>query len=264
MIQYNVFKDGKKRIVTFSYDDGPVEDIRLVSLFNKYNLKGTFHLNGWRYKNVDDKTITEKRELYNGHEIACHTVNHGWPSLIPPTSLTGETFFDRIYLEKLAGYPVVGMSYPSGDYSDEAVTVMQSCGIVYARTTVKGDNKMPTDFMRWHPTCHHSNMEEQIDSFLKVIDSQWYGPLLYIWGHSHELKTEQQWADFENSLAKIANNDKIWYATNIEIYNYVKAQKSLVISADESIIYNPSAIDVWVEKDKTQIIKIPAGQTYIK
>ena len=35
MVQYHVFPGGKKRIVTFSYDDGSSGDERLVSLFNK-------------------------------------------------------------------------------------------------------------------------------------------------------------------------------------------------------------------------------------
>ena len=41
------------------------------------------------------------------------------------------------------------------------------------------------------------------------------------------------------------------------------AQSMLQISADETAFYNPSAIDVWVERDKRDIIKVPAGQTVI-
>lgn len=48
----------------------------------------------------------------------------------------------------------------------------------------------------------------------------------------------------------LGGNDRIWYATNIDIYRYVKAQRELVISADESMVYNPSAIPVWFSKDK--------------
>ena len=67
----------------------------------------------------------------------------------------------------------------------------------------------------------------------------------------------------EQILQKLAGNDKIWYATNLEIYNYMMAQQRLQISADETMLYNPSDIDVWAEKDKTQIIHIPAGDTVI-
>jgi hypothetical protein len=53
MIQYNDFPEGKKRIVTFSYDDGQ-RDEPLVALFNRYRVKATFHLNG---KELDDNEL---------------------------------------------------------------------------------------------------------------------------------------------------------------------------------------------------------------
>ena len=67
----------------------------------------------------------------------------------------------------------------------------------------------------------------------------------------------------EQILKLVAHNDSIWYASNIEIYNYVEAQKKLQISTDEKMFYNPSAISVWVERNKTDIIEIPAGETVI-
>ena len=36
---------GKNKAITFSYDDGVTQDIRLIEIFNKYNLKATFNLN---------------------------------------------------------------------------------------------------------------------------------------------------------------------------------------------------------------------------
>ncbi|HNX14524.1 MAG TPA: polysaccharide deacetylase, partial [Oscillospiraceae bacterium] len=35
--------DNKKKAVTFSYDDGVTQDIRLIELFNKYGMKATFN-----------------------------------------------------------------------------------------------------------------------------------------------------------------------------------------------------------------------------
>ena len=43
------FKDQhKKKAVTFSYDDGTTQDIQLIELLNKYDLKATFNLNSER------------------------------------------------------------------------------------------------------------------------------------------------------------------------------------------------------------------------
>ena len=37
--------NGKKKAVTFSYDDGVTQDCRLVEMMNTYGVKGTFNLN---------------------------------------------------------------------------------------------------------------------------------------------------------------------------------------------------------------------------
>lgn len=264
MVQFHVYPGGKKRVVTFSYDDGSANDERLIALFNKYGVKSTFHLNGINYINVSDEEAERLRKLYAGHEVACHTVHHGWPARCPQQTVVLETLEDRKILEKIFGYPVVGMSYPSGSYSEDAIKAMEACGILYSRTVVSTRGfGTPKRFMEWHPTCHHIGALDLCDRFLNDLDSRWNSPMFYIWGHSHELRTEEDWNMMENILKKLAGNDKIWYATNIDIYNYTVAQSLLQISADEKVFYNPSGMDVWVEKDITEIIKIPAGETVV-
>ena len=39
-----VMFNGKNKAITFSYDDGVMQDIRLIEIFNKYNLKATFNI----------------------------------------------------------------------------------------------------------------------------------------------------------------------------------------------------------------------------
>ena len=48
---------------------------------------------------------------------------------------------------------------------------------------------------------------------------------------------------------KLAHNDELWYATNIEIYDYVQAYKSLRYSADGRMICNPTLLTVWLDVD---------------
>ena len=262
MIQFHVYPGGKKRIVTFSYDDGHTNDQRLVELFNKYGVKGSFHLKGKKYVGKTEAELDRYRARYAGHEISCHTMNHGWPSRMPLASLTNEIMEDRKVLENLAGYPVIGMSYPSGSYSDEAIVALRACGIVYSRTVDSHKRfLLPDNFLKWHPTCHHKDALPLCEKFMRDLDSEWTHPLFYIWGHAHEFCTEEDWGVMERILQQISGSDKIWYATNIEIYRYMQAQKQLEISADETVFYNPTNVDIWVEKDKKQIILIPAGQT---
>ena len=264
MIQFHVYPGGLKRIVTFSFDDGSQNDVRLISLFDKYRLKATFHLNGKNYIGKTEDELKTVWAFYQNHEIACHTLSHGWPSRMPNASLVTEIMRDWDILEKITGYPVTGMSYPSGSYSRNVISVMDSCGIEYSRTVkATNDFDLPENFLEWNPSCHFKSAMPLAERFLRDIDSQWTKPLFYIWGHSHEIRNEDDWEETEQLLKLLANNNKIWYATNMEIFDYISAQKMLKISADERIFYNPTATDLWVEKDKAKIIKIPAGTRII-
>ena len=42
---YICFPEGKHKVLTMSFDDGRLEDRRLVDIFNRYGLKGTLHVN---------------------------------------------------------------------------------------------------------------------------------------------------------------------------------------------------------------------------
>lgn len=264
MIEYSVYPGGKRRIVTFSYDDGPNEDERLVALFNRHGVKATFHLNGRKYQCLTSEEKKDIYDRYQGHEIACHTLQHGWPERMPGISIVNEVVKDRLILEDIARYPVVGMSYPNGSVSKFSAETMKACGIVYSRTTRSTEKmKIPQDFLFWHPTCHHKDALRLCREYLDHLDSYWTGPLFYIWGHSYEFRTEEDWSYMENVLRLLSGNEKIWYATNLEIYDYITAQRQLRISADETILYNPAAIDVWVEKDRAEVIHISAGETVL-
>ena len=56
---------------------------------------------------------------------------------------------------------------------------------------------------------------------------------------------DDNWKIIEDFCAYMGNRNEIWYATNMEIYEYVQAYHQLVFSTDSSVVYNPSAIDVY-------------------
>lgn len=207
-----------KKALIISYDDGVTNDRRLVQLLNKYNLKGTFHLNSGKLDEDGHLKNSEIEELFQGHEVSAHSVNH--PSLpdLTKEKILEEMSMDKTTLEELIGYEVKGMSYPYGAYDDKTIDALKELGIQYART-VKSTCKftVPTDFLKFHPTCHHSNNLAQIvDKFLEDENAE----LLYIWGHSYEFRTEEQWDEFEKCMGKLSRYD-IWSATNIEFVSYL-------------------------------------------
>jgi peptidoglycan-N-acetylglucosamine deacetylase len=258
MVKTDRFPQGRKKAVTMSYDDGTAHDRKLVEIFNKYNIKGTFHLcSGWL---GDERFITkdEVRSLYSGHEVSAHTAHHPTLTTAPREVVIREIMQDRQALEDLVGYPVRGMSYPNGAYNTGIMALLPLLGIEYARTVkATASFTLPDNFLEWHPTCHHKgDLKIQAEKFLKATDQA----LLYVWGHSYEFKDDKNWGLMEDFCAQISNCHEIWYATNIEIVDYLHAVRGLRFSASGDIIYNPSALPVWVSVDKTSC-EVPPGKT---
>lgn len=228
--------NGKNKAVTFSFDDGVTQDIRLVEILNKYGLKGTFNLNSaklglpgdfWKvdWGQVPRAMInaSQVKEVYAGHEVAVHTLTH--PNL---TTLNDETVIrqvdeDRKALSELCGYGVIGMAYPCGGVNnDERVAglIRENTPIAYARTITSTHSfaLQKDNLHRFNPTLHFldEKLEEVVEKFLNLDTDE--PQLLYIWGHSYELDyNESRWEGFENLCKMISGKEDIFYGTNKEV-----------------------------------------------
>ena len=261
-MKLNRFKDGKKFAITLSYDDGNIADRRLIGIFNNYGLKATFNLVSSRFDDGDVVTLKEVPELYKGHEIASHTLTHPHLERLPVSLQNYEVSEDRKNLEKLTGYIVRGFAYPYGSYSKETESVLVANGLCYARTTVAGSFFVPSNFMYWNSTCHHRDSEKYIEIFKEKQDHPWeYGSILYIWGHSYEFDRNNNWDLAERMSESLAQFKDAWFCTNIELYDYVTAQRNLVFSSDTSTVMNNSCQDVWITGDSGDVIKLESGKT---
>ncbi|MCD8090931.1 MAG: polysaccharide deacetylase family protein [Clostridiales bacterium] len=259
MINFDRFPNNKRKALTMSYDDGKTADRRLVEIFNKYGIRGTFHINYGLLPRPERIEASELKELYKGHEVSAHGLTHQSLSITPGENIIREVMADRAGLEGLVGYPVRGMSYPNGLYDDRVVSVLKACGIEYCRaveTTKKFT--IPEDFLRWQGTCHHNQgLLELADAFL----AQPYRNrphLMYVWGHSYEFDRDNNWDMIEEFCRRVGGKEDIWYCTNIEFVDYMNALRALRFSADCSLVYNPTALKLWISKDE-QPVEIPSG-----
>ena len=266
------FPEGRAKALTFSYDDGVRADKRLIALFDKYGLKGTFNLNSllfdaeeWHGRMDGEETYSTFRS--SAHEVALHGARHIFLDKVPLPEAVNELVQNRVYLENKFNRIVRGMAYAYNSYSDEILDILPRLGVVYARTTESTHAfSLPQNFLKWHPTCHHKDLrlEELAQKFIesspcdepKHRESQ----LFFVWGHSYEFDDDGNWDMMERFAQKVGARGDIWYATNIEIYEYLQAYRSLVFSIDGERAYNPSAIPVWLEL-RGRIYKIEPLQT---
>ena len=82
--------------------------------------------------------------------------------------------------------------------------------------------------------------------------------LFYLWGHAYEFDGHNNWETMEAALKLVSGHDDIWYATNGEIYRYIKAFDQLIFSADGHLVENPTAADLWLRVSK-EAVHLPAG-----
>lgn len=226
--------NGKRKAVTFSYDDGVTQDRRLISILNRYGLKGTFNLNSGLLGQAgslwcDGITVAhvrprdcEIKQIYSGHEVAAHTLTHPCLTQLPDSEVIRQVEMDRVILSGLVGYEVVGMAYPCGgkNYDDRVVNLIREhTGIRYARTIICSGNCLPQkDLLTFQPTVYHNDLDElfRIGREFLQLDSD-TPSVLSIWGHSYELDIHNDWQRFEDFCRMISGFDNIFYGTNWEV-----------------------------------------------
>ena len=271
---YMKLKDGKSKVLTFSYDDAVVQDVRLIGILNSNGLKGTFNINTGLYlseeeqrqKYVGRMKLSEAQSLYidSGHEVAVHALTHPFLEKLQMVDMLTEIIEDRKNIEKEYHTLARGMAYPYGTYNAAVIDALRKCGICYARNTVSTEKfSFPEEWLTLHPTCHHNHpklmefAKHFVEDRARHSMENW---MFYVWGHSYEFDNDDNWEIIEQFASYVGKREDIWYATNIEIYDYVKAYEGLQVSVNESIIHNPSAIDVWFMKDN-RIYCVKGGET---
>ncbi len=220
--------DQYRKAVTFSYDDGVLQDRRLVAILNRYRLKATFNVNAGlgrkdgtftygRYS-VSRFDLAELKPIYPGHEVAMHTFSH--PSLtgLSRSEIVSEIERDRTAIEAVFGAVPVGLAYPFGDHDDVVVAVLKELGVAYARTVATDHSfRLPSDLLRFRPTAHH-NDPAIFDLIRAFLDEEADEPrILSIWGHSYEFDGDGNWDRFETICRLLADRDDVFAGTNAEV-----------------------------------------------
>ena len=226
--------DGKMKALTFSYDDGVLQDERLIDIFNKYQLKATFNLNSEclgregqlslsgkqiNHTKVDAKVV---KKLYQGHEVAVHTLTHPHLRKLEKDEIIFEVEQDRLNLSRIVDYQVYGMAYPcGGTNNDERVAgiIRDYTNVKYARTI---DCTYAFDVQNWlyqfNPTVYHMEFDKLFELGESFINLKTDKPqIYYIWGHSYEFDIDNTWDQFEEFCKMISGHQDIFYGTNAEI-----------------------------------------------
>lgn len=253
-----LYPGGKKKAFNITYDDGVLQDVRFVSLLNRYSLKGTFNLNSELMKTgfswtqpggmeVKRLSPAQARGLYSGHEIASHTLTHPYMHDLSREEILRQMIDDKVALEEMFGTEVGGFAVPFDYYSNLIADCARESGFEYARMSEFSESFIPCrDWYFWKTGVYHirPQLTDFVASFLRTDQEL---AVCQIVGHSYDLDAENLWGTMELICAAIAGQEDIWFCTNLELVRYLKAMDRCSISNGR--IRNDSERELWFETD---------------
>lgn len=251
----------KSKAVTFSYDDGVVQDRRVIGILKEHHLKGTFNLNAGqsgeaKFRNDIDCShlkLEEERSLYEGMEVANHTYSHPHLETLPYEVQLNEYEKNKEKLERIFGVSCFGSAYPYGTYDAATLQALKDLKIHYARTTQSTYAfHRPYNWLLWAPTIHHNDplLQSTLHAFYESDEEL---ALFYLWGHAYEFALQDNFALLEHFCGDIAQHSEIWSATNEELYRYISSAEMLYYRNGEFVNPSPLSVFLRINDDKIEV-----------
>ena len=252
------YPNGKKKAFVLTYDDGVLQDVRLVLLLNRYGLKGTFNLNSvlmerefaWHHEQVGSVRrlpLSVAAHLYEGHEVASHSCTHPDLQGMDREGLMYELGHDKYLLEQLVNRPVLGFGVPFDYYDDVVADCARQLGFRYARGSEETRSYAPNaDAFHQNAGMFHlsAGLDGFVEGFLRTDEEL---ASCIIVGHSYDLDAEQLWDTMEALFAKVRDNENVLSMTHLEYVEYLQAMEQAEISGKN--IINHSDRSLWFEID---------------
>ena len=249
------YPGGRAKAFSLSYDDGVEQDVRLVELLNRYGLTGTFNLNSqlmleqfqWIHESgmpVRRLSVDAAQGLYDGHEIASHSLTHPYLHTLPEQEVMRQLGEDKRQLERLFDRQVQGFALPFTDYNDMIACCARKCGFEYVRISEESGNYDP-----FQPKLYRRagifHLRPELKAFVKgFLETNRELALCQIVGHSYDLDVADLWPDMEEIFCAVSRNPQVVCLTNLELVRYLEAMEHAQISEHE--IINPTDTELWL------------------
>ena len=205
------------KIVSLSFDDGTVYDLRFIELLNKYDLKATLNLNSelkdfvWFYedKAIKRLDLEQVKDFYNGHEVASHSLTHPYFSSLSKEESIRQVSEDIKNLSELFKYKISGFAFPFHDQSEENIqTIKNNIDLKYIRYS-------HLDYSPIHKDRYHIHINALYDDkiiyekLLEFKNDKRDNLLFVIAGHSYEFEMKNDWDKIEKLLSFLKENNFI-------------------------------------------------------
>ena len=262
-----IFPRGLRIAVLTSWDDGAMTDFRLAEVLHRQGYHPTFLMN---QPSPAMKSLDKLEAL--GVEVGSHCWHHPFLFILPPQRAMEECVEMRKLLEKQLKHPVISFAYPNGytpaydTQGDYVLRAVKAAGYWSGRTTDTAMNTYNsiTDALTIRSNGFFGGRDSLIKDWEKTRTTE--GGIFYFWGHSWQIgKTDEQWKDFEDFVAKFARQPDAWYASLGEMSVWLWSRKNVQISVASktprkmTVKLTHPWLHPWLAAECPLTLKVPSG-----
>jgi peptidoglycan/xylan/chitin deacetylase (PgdA/CDA1 family) len=241
----------KLKIVTTSWDDGAIYDLRVAELLHSRGMRGTFYVPLEHFNGNPSLSKNDLRSLSaEGFEIGGHGIGHEIMSDLPTEKLDYVVSTCKATLEDTLGQRVRMFCYPRGRYSSQVVNALKKAGYDGARTvrllateTKYGPYDLPTSTQVYPHTrteylrniARARNVGRFFDYATRLsLDNDWIrigrklfdrvldeGGVWHLWGHSWEIGQLGLWDELPQMLDYVCGHEDVLYLNNGDLLQYL-------------------------------------------
>jgi polysaccharide deacetylase family sporulation protein PdaB len=137
----DVNRDASKptKKIALTFDDGPNREAtpRILKILEKYDVKATFFVVGWRVYNFRDLILNM---VQNGHEIGNHSYDHPYLNKLKDDEIKKQLQMTNTAIEKVAGIKVTLYRPPYASYDDRVLSIGSDLSMELALWTINPED----------------------------------------------------------------------------------------------------------------------------
>ena len=187
-----------------SIDDGTVFDKKVVPILNKYGIKGTFNLNSgledfvWYNEGrpVRRLHLEEYRSLYDGHEVASHTLTHPHLTMCQNDHIGYEVGVDMENLGRIFKRPIRSFAFPFEDFDDRCIERIKAIGGISAIRVSEIDPSFAFPVDPFHIKITSLNVKEALSLFPE-FEKDGNAELFVFVSHAYDFEFEDAYGELE-------------------------------------------------------------------
>lgn len=243
----------KPRIVTTSWDDGDLRDLRVAELLKSCAMRGTFYVPIEPFDGNASLTREHLRALAaEGFEIGAHGIAHENMAALPLEQARYVARTCKAVLEDTLGRKIRMFCYPRGRYTAQVAGALRDAGYDGARnvhlleTAITAQPfDLPTSTQvyphtraeylrniararnlgRLYDYVAHLNLGDGWLTigrklFDRVLEQ---GGIWHLWGHSWEIDQLGLWEQMREMLDYVCRREGVLYLNNAEVLAYLPA-----------------------------------------